>query len=143
MPTQVGCGVVWAVPGMTMTLDGVAFNVSVSELTLSAEAKTEEHFHNSGELGGQTFFDQRLALSMKVYPSGATMAAAKTNDVRPVPGTEMTITSTDDPNVAGNWSVMSMSASRTLTGKLTYDVTAQRPRTNTGISVSRATQIVS
>jgi hypothetical protein len=96
--TQLGTvGVVWGIPsGLTMT--GVLTSFQPQSLNLSREADTAEVRNARGQTVTRVFYNKRRSISIEVVVTGTSIAAAKTNNVAPAPGTIVTIADTATPD---------------------------------------------
>jgi hypothetical protein len=121
---QKGLGVVWGVSTTNQTYTGSATVLNVKH-TGQSYRKSSQKFEckdNNGETNGLVFFDARKELTLRCYPSGATLAAAKTNNVLPDPGDKFVVTDADDPDVAGTYVVEECSKEKVNNGITTFDI---------------------
>lgn len=122
---QKGIGVVWGVSSSAYSYTGSATVLTVKS-TGQSYRKSAQKFEckdANGETNGLVFFDARQELTLRVYPSAATIAAAKTANVLPAPGDKFTVTDSDDPDVAGTTYVVDeCSKEKVNNGITTFDV---------------------
>jgi hypothetical protein len=96
--TQLGTvGVVWGIPG-GLTMTGVLTSFQPQSLNFTRESDSAEVRSARGATVTKIYYNKRRAISIEVVVSGTTLAAAKTNNVAPEPGTIVTLadTASDD-----------------------------------------------
>lgn len=93
-------GVVWGIAtGMSGT--GVTTSFESQSLQFSAEADEAEIRNGKGQVVVDIFYNQRQTITIEVIPTGATIAAARTANILPAPGAIVTVTDTEDTELAG------------------------------------------
>jgi hypothetical protein len=105
MAIQKGIGVVWGISG------GLTAQASGAPLTQSEDWKIDsdvkEFKDENGDTKGMVFFNEKHELTVEVIPSGTTLAFAKGENILPAAGDLVTITDSDDAEVAGSYVFMS------------------------------------
>lgn len=121
---QKALGVVWGVSstGFTYTGSATVLNVKGTGQSFRKTAEKFECKDSNGETNGLVFFNPKKELTLRCYPSGATIAAAKTNNVLPDPGDKFVVTDADDPDVAGTYVVDECSKEKVNNGITTFDI---------------------
>ena len=115
--THLGLGVVWAISSTGVAIgSGSAIALEPTGQTVSREADNVQHRGLDGAVKGVTFFNQNKPLEITVYPSGTTIAAARTINILPTPGQKVVITDSDS-DIAGTYAVMSSSKVKGLEEK--------------------------
>lgn len=131
--SNVGKAVVWGITTTGMSKDGTAITnasaIIYSSQSLSRSTDTMEHRNNLGEVDGFTTYNQSQTLEIECYPTGATLANARTlRDALPVPGQRVTIvdsTDSTDPT-ATDYICTAASYRKSNSDKATYTMTLQR-----------------
>lgn len=99
-----GVGVKWGNSTTGLTNSGItAFQAGKS--TMKRAAKKKETPDGAGDTAGVVYYDFRKEITITVTPTGATIAAARANNVTPLPGTLVTFVDANDAEIAGNWLV--------------------------------------
>jgi len=120
MATTQGTAIVWGVSSTNMT----GFTAAVSGAYTftgedhASEADKVELKDANGEIKSIYFYNGRSTLSLKCYPSGASASATSL----PAIGELVTVTSSTDSDVAGDWICDSVSKSRKQDGIVEFDV---------------------
>lgn len=135
MSTQKGTfGVVWAlVTGVSATGLGTC---QVQSADFGVESDLKEIKGADGDTKCIIFSDSKESLTIEVVPSGATIAAAKTASILPVPGADVAITDADDSEVVGSagasnrWHFISGSKRKTIEGEVRLTMTLRRYATD-------------
>lgn len=135
---QKGLGVCWGVAGTAFTYTGAAtvLNVKNNGEDFKKSADKHEIKDGSGDVIGLVFTNQQEELSLRVYPSGSTLAAANTNNVLPSIGDKFVVTAADDAEIAGNYVVEACGKQRTIEGHTTFDITLRAYATDLSATVS-------
>ena len=131
--TNVGKAVVWGITTSGMNKDGTAITnasaIIYASQSLSRSTDTMEHRNNLGEVDGFTTYNQSQQLEIECYPTGSTLANARTlRDALPVPGQRVTILDTTDANdpTATDYICTAASYRKTNSDKASYTMTLQR-----------------
>ena len=94
-----GKAVVWGLStGATATGMGTFLAQSAD---FSVDGEMVEVRNSSGEVVGQVHYNPKQSLTMEVIPTGTAIADAKSANILPLPGTVVTVTDTNDTEVAG------------------------------------------
>jgi hypothetical protein len=112
-------GVVWGI-AMGMSGTGVTGSFATQSLQFSADADEAEIRNGKGAVVTDIFYNQRQTITIEVIPTGTTIALARTNNVLPAPGAIVTVTDTEDTELAG-----------TNSGKYIF-VRGSKSKSNTG-----------
>lgn len=138
---QFGVAVVW---GISTTgyekitgAAGVAYPFRTEEQTFRKTADVEETRSENGDYANICIYGGQEELSLRVYPSAATLAAANTGNVLPEIGSSMRVADIDvdiGKSPAGEtqsppdkqYIVMECSKARTGTTHVSFDVTLRR-----------------
>lgn len=131
MSTQKGTfGVVWALAtGVSATGLGTC---QVQSADYGVESDLKEIKGIDGDTKCIVFSDPKETMSIEVVPSGATISAAKSASILPAPGADVTITDTDDSEVAGStgtsnrWHFISGTKRKTNDGEVRLTMTLRR-----------------
>ncbi|MEY3277078.1 MAG: hypothetical protein RL153_2346 [Verrucomicrobiota bacterium] len=131
--TNVGKAVVWGITTTGMNKDGAAITnasaIIYASQSLSRSTDTMEHRNNLGEVDGFTTYNQSQQLEIECYPTGSTLANARTlRDALPVPGQRVTIVDSADANdpTATDFICTAASYRKTNSDKASYTMTLQR-----------------
>lgn len=124
MATLSGTSIVWGVSSTDMSgfTAAVAAGYTFTGEDLGFEADKVELKNRSGEITSVYTYNGRTTLSLKCYPSGT--GASPTS--LPKPGETVTVTSTSDSQIAGNWLCESSSKARTNEGIVEFDISLTR-----------------
>ena len=114
MADQKGVGVVWGVNGILLTGLLTTTVGKVQSNDLERKATRREVMDCNGDLVGQIFLDKRRSGTISVIPSGATIAAAKTNmdALTPAIGTVLVFADADGTVFDGSYSLLSAKLAR-------------------------------
>jgi hypothetical protein len=95
-------GVVWGIGVTGLTGSGIS-TFAPQSLQFSAESDEAETRNGKGQVVTDVFYNQRHTVTIEVIPTGSTIAAARTNNVIPAPGTIITIveSSAEDAELTG------------------------------------------
>lgn len=129
--TLKGMGAVWGVGALTFS--GVVITSSVAKyqsMDYARESDEAELLNESGETVGLSLFDHRRRINLSVIPTGASVAAARTNLSTCLPDVGELITLTADPNISAS----SPQTMDTHGGKYIVE-SASNSRTNNGFSI--------
>lgn len=131
--SNVGKAVVWGITTTSMSKDGTAITnasaIIYSSQSLSRSTDTMEHRNNLGEVDGFTTYNQSQTLEIECYPTGSTLANARTlRDALPTPGQRVTIVDGTDANdpTATDYICTAASYRKTNSDKASYTMTLQR-----------------
>ena len=131
--TNVGKAVVWGITTTGMSKDGTAITnasaIIYASQSLSRSTDTMEHRNNVGEVDGFTTYNQSQQLEIECYPTGSTLANARTlRDALPTPGQRVTIVDATDANdpTATDFICTAASYRKTNSDKASYTMTLQR-----------------
>ena len=136
---QKGIAVAWGISssGYTYTGSATALNVRATGQTLRKSADSEECRDLNGEVVGKVFFNQVSELQLRVYPSAATLALAKTANVLPAIGDKFVVTDADDSEIAGTtYIVEDSSKTRTNNAKVEFDITVRKYATDISATIA-------
>ena len=120
MATNSGTAIVWGVSTTNMS----GFSAAVSNgytftgEDLAYEADKVELKDRNGEITSVYTYSGRTKLSLKCYPSGGSASATSL----PTPGETVTVTSSTDSSINGNWLCESSSKARTNEGIVEFDI---------------------
>lgn len=104
MSVQKGAGVVWS-HGVTATGTGVFATGIVESVEYEQSPETDEKTYGAdGKVKNRVFADTLERIVLNVIPTGATIAAAKSANVLPAIGADITIVDADDSEIAGSGS---------------------------------------
>jgi hypothetical protein len=93
-------GVVWGIAtGLSGT--GVTTSFAAQSLQFSAESDEAEIRNGKGQTVTDIFYNQRQTITIEVIPTGTTIANARSANIIPPPGAVVTITDTEDAELAG------------------------------------------
>jgi hypothetical protein len=93
-------GVVWGIAtGLSGT--GVTSSFLPQSLQFGAEADEAEVRNGRGDVVTDIFYNQRQTITIEVIPSDTTVALSRTANVIPKPGAIVTVTDTEDTELAG------------------------------------------
>jgi len=116
-----GVGAVWGIGASSTTFGTGSL---VQSMDFGVESESVEIKNAKGECVGKIFYNEKNTLTCEVIPSGASISAARTNNVLPAPGTLVTIVdATEDTELAG-----------THTGKFVF-TGGSKKKSNTGLTV--------
>ena len=120
MATNSGTAIVWGVSTTNMSgfTAAVANGYTFTGEDLSYEADKVELKDRSGEIKSVYTYNGRSQLSLKCYPSGGSASATSL----PTPGETVTVTSSTDSSINGNWLCESSSKARTNEGIVEFDI---------------------
>ena len=131
--SNVGKAVVWGITTTGMSKDGTAITnasaIIYSSQSLSRSTDTMEHRNSLGEVDGFTTYNQSQQLEVECYPTGSTLANARTlRDALPTPGQRVTIVDATDANdpTATDYICTAASYRKSNSDKATYTMTLQR-----------------
>lgn len=131
--SNVGKAVVWGITTTGMSKDGTAITnasaIIYSSQSVSRATDTMEHRNSLGEVDGFTTYNQSQQLEIECYPTGSTLANARTlRDALPVPGQRVTIVDATDANdpTATDYICTAASYRKSNSDKATYTMTLQR-----------------
>ncbi len=136
---QKGIAVAWGITssGYAYTGSGTALNVKSIEQSLTKDAEVFESKDSNGETNGVLFFNPTSELGLRVYPSGASLANAKTAAaVLPACGDKFTITDADDSTIAGDYVVMRVGKTKSVAGRCEFDLTVKKWAADLSATVS-------
>lgn len=134
MPKIKGLGVVWgsSVGAVTLT-GGAVLKSDHSNDKLDKQAQRFTHYDGNGLRRGEIFWDQMDVLSLRVFPSGTTIALAEAQLPLPVLGEKVTVVDAKDGNI-GTASATAKKYICTACGKLKtynsvcyFDITLESP----------------
>ena len=131
--TVKGLGVAWGITttGYAYTGSATALNVKDIEQTLTKDAEVVESRDADGDVNGLVFFNPTTELSLRVYPSAVsgtnTLANARTQAAAlPAIGDKFTVTDSDDASLAGDYVVMRVGKTRSVTNRVEFDLTVKK-----------------
>lgn len=131
--TNVGKAVVWGITTTGMNRDGAAITnasaIIYSSQSLNRATDAMEHRNNLGEVDGFTTYNQSQMLEIECYPTGSTLAAARSlRDALPTTGQRVTIVDGTDPSdpTATDYICTAASYRKTNSDKASYTMTLQR-----------------
>jgi hypothetical protein len=121
--------------GVAWGLAGTGYAYAAAATVLKAKGVSEEYtksarkvecLDNNGEPNGLVFFDQRQQAKLRLYPTDATIALAKTaaGTMGMAIGDKFTVTAADDPDLSGDYVVDELSKVRSREDIVFFDVTA-------------------
>jgi len=126
-----GIGVAWGVSSTGYTYTGSSTVLNAVGISQSLKKSAEMSFHKdpaTGDTTGAAIFDQNSEVSLKVFPSGPSVAAAKTaGGITPAIGDKFAVTDTEDTEMAGTtYIVMSVSKERKVGDRVEFDITIKK-----------------
>jgi len=124
---QKAIGVAWAITSTAFaagTGAGTALKIKPTGESYKKLADSVETKDKNGEVNGKVYFNQREELTLRVYPSDATIAGAKGagGTMGLAIGDRFTITDADDPDIAGSYLVEDVSKERVIDNIVTFEV---------------------
>ena len=121
MATTQGTAIVWGVSSTDMTgfTAAVTGGYTFTGEDVSFENDKVELKDRNGEIKSVYYYNGRKTLSLKCYPSGASADAT----ALPTIGEMVTVASSTDSDIAGNWIAESVSKARTQEGIVEFDLT--------------------
>ena len=96
MSVQKGTGLVWSLPGFSLSGTGVYGAGIVQSVAYSRGGERSDVKGADGVTVTKVFFDGKETLTVEVIPSGTTIAAAKGNAILPARGADVTVDDSDD-----------------------------------------------
>ena len=139
-----GVGVVWGIStGKISTGTGYIMPV---EQDFQKTRQSAPHENVDGSVIGETYYRKESTQRLRVYPGGVANADAKSaNQAAPEPGIELQLVDTDDPELAGYWSITDVSKQHRWSDKVYWDLNLRRWGNNfvTGSSGQRISGPVS
>jgi len=135
---QKALGVCWGVAGTGFTYTGsaTALNVKNNGESYKKSAEVSEMKDGNGETIGLVVRNPVEELTLRVYPSGATLEAANTNNVLPAIGDKFVVTAANDAEVAGTYVVVGCSKERTIDNQVTFQIDVKAWSTDLSATVS-------
>jgi hypothetical protein len=137
MSIQKGTGIVWS---LVTALSGTVFASGIVEsVEYELMPETDEKTYGAdGKIKNRTFSDVTERITVTVIPTGATIAAAKSSNVLPAIGADITVTDADDTEIAGSGSsdgtgtyiFVGGNKSKQIRGKGTLRMTLDRHETH-------------
>jgi hypothetical protein len=124
-------GVAWGLAGSAFAYAAAATVLAVKGVSeeYKKSARKVEVLDSNGEPNGLVFFDQRKTVTLRLYPTAATIANADTaaGTMGIEVGDRLTITAAGDPDLAGaTWVVDEVGKARTRDDIVFFDVTATK-----------------
>lgn len=135
---QKAIGVCWGVAGTAFTYTGAAtvLNVKNNGESYKRAADLTELKDGNGETVGLVFRNPTEELTLRVYPSGATLAAANTNNVLPAIGDKCVVTAGDDADIAGNYVITACGKERSIDAQVTFELSLKAWATDLSATVT-------
>lgn len=128
MPTYQGIGVVWGISTGDVTAGSGVLRQTGQ--TYTEDAEMIEHRSTSGEVIGLSHFNQTKTVELDVYPASpisGTLANANSALVNmPAIGQTVTLTDATDTNVAGAYTCMAASKTKSTTDKVSFRLTLKK-----------------
>lgn len=120
MATTTGTAIVWGVSSTNMTgfTAAVSGGYTFTGEDVGFEADKVEIKNREGSVTSVYTYNGRKTCSLKCYPSGSSASPTSL----PVPGETVTVTSSTDSHIAGNWLCESSSKARTNEGIVEFDI---------------------
>ena len=120
MATNSGTAIVWGVSTTNMSgfTAAVSSGYTFTGEDLGYEADKVELKDRSGEIKSVYTYNGRTTLSLKCYPSGSSASPTSL----PTPGETVTVTSSTDSAINGNWLCESSSKARSNEGIVEFDI---------------------
>ena len=120
MSTTSGTAIVWGVSTTNMTgfTAAVSGGYTFTGEDVGLEADKVEVKDRNGEITTVYTYNGRKTLSLKCYPSGSSASATSL----PTPGETVTVTSSTDSQINGNWLCESASKARSNEGVVEFDI---------------------
>lgn len=120
MSTTQGTAIVWGTSSTNLTGFSAAVSgaYSITGEDVAFEADKTEIKDGDGELSTIYYNNGRKTLSLKCYPSGASADAT----ALPAIGEKVTVTSSTDADISGDWLADSVSKSRKQDGIVEFDI---------------------
>ena len=120
MSTTSGTAIVWGVSTTNMTgfSAAVSGGYTFTGEDVGLEADKVEVKDRNGEITTVYTYNGRKTLSLKCYPSGSSASATSL----PTPGETVTVTSSTDSQINGNWLCESASKARSNEGVVEFDI---------------------
>ena len=120
MATTQGTAIVWGVSateisGFTAAVSG---GYTLTGEDHSSESDSVEIKDRSGEIKSVYYYNGRSRLALKAYPSGASASAT----ALPTIGELVTVTSSTDSDIAGDWICESVSKARSQDGIVEFSI---------------------
>jgi len=99
-----GTATIWGIDG-TVKFSGAARKIDVQSATLQDNATVDEFLNGRGQLLGFNARDQRLSVTIEMFPKGATTAEALTGLTRPgvLSKVELSGFTNYDADLNGDW----------------------------------------
>ena len=120
MAQNSGTAIVWGVSTTNMSgfTAAVSNGYTFTGEDLGHEADKVELKDRSGEITSVYTYNGRTTLSLKCYPSGSSASPTSL----PTPGETVTVTSSTDSTINGNWLCESSSKARSNEGVVEFDI---------------------
>ena len=120
MATTQGTAIIWGVSSTNMTgfSAAVSGGYTFTGEDLAQEADKVELKDRNGEIKTVYYYNGRVTLGLKCYPSGESAGATST----PVIGEKVSVYAATDSDIAGDWICDSISKARTQDGVIEFDI---------------------
>lgn len=120
MATTQGTAIVWGVSATDLTgfTAAASGGYTVTGEDHASEADKVELKDRNGEIKSIYFYNSRSSLSLKCYPSGSSASATALPSI----GELVTVTSSTDSDIAGNWICDSVSKARQTDGIVEFSI---------------------
>lgn len=121
-----GIGIVWSISS-----GGFGTGTAILKPTEQDFTKTRQNMAHHDPLTaaviGETFWGKESNLRMSLYPSGTTNAEAINANKQVIePSDELQVVDTDDPELAGYYTVLEVGKRRRIADKVYWDITVRR-----------------
>ena len=131
MSVQKGDAIVWS---LVTAVSGTGIGAGiVDSVEYDQTPVSDEMTHGlDGKVKNRTFADTLERVTVNVIPSASTIASAKSNNIVPAIGADVTVTDADDAEIAGSaatsnsYHVVSARKSKTAKGKASVTITMER-----------------
>jgi hypothetical protein len=139
-----GIGIVWSISS-----GGYGTGTAILRPTEQDFSKTRQNMAHHDPLTaavlGETFWGKESILRMSLYPSGDTNAQALNANKQVIePSDELQVVDTDDPELAGYYTVLEVGKRRRIADKVYWDLSVRRHGNgnvgNTGVRISSTVQ---
>lgn len=122
MPTNKGTAIIWGCSTTGLTFTGAAGDYTVTGEDFGKEATEVTMKDRTGATKSAYYYDGVKNLSLTVYPSGASADATATPEV----GATVTVASSTDADLNGNWICTAASKTRSNESHVEFSLTLKK-----------------
>lgn len=125
MASTQGTAIIWGCSATNLTGFSAAVSgaYTITGEDYAKESDIAEIRDRSGELKTMYFYNGRVTLSLKAFPSGSSASAT----ALPVIGEKVAVASASDSNISGDWIATAVSKTRSNEGHVEFDLQLVAP----------------